>query len=973
MNRVIRGSVWRFGLPLLLLAGPWAVCVARDYHEVFEGERPSWEITCDPATARVAGHTRSRAIRHEGESAELVELEALVPRAQIELTLPLPPSRLLDELALTLWFHSNQDGVNLSARVVLPRQIDPRTGKVMTVLLEGGGYRKPGQWKQLSWKNPVVRLRGMLPQLRRVLLTETGTRHDIDETGAYVDAAILTVRMDRGRSRFVIDDLQLGPLVDASAEQELQQVAAETSRAKPDIQIERDPLRVQGQPFFPRIVPHHGERSGELSRMRFNVVWVPDYQDRNLLADLKQSGLWGMAMPPRPAAHDGATLDPERVQMAPFAEETAPILFWYLGTRIPPEAKRDVDQWDEQIRNADRTLNRPVTGDVSGMERAFSRKLSMLGVSRPALHTSFGLKTYRDWLIERRMQAMPGSLVWTWVQTDAVASVNPQRRAAGLAPIVVEPEQLRLQTYAAWAAGCRGIGYWTQSSLDADDPGAVERKLMLAQLNMECELLEPCLVTGNPASQTPFTAKLPAARKINQLAVPSGNDARSQKQRAALGNDRKTQIATREKLSRDLEAAILHTDDGILVLPVWYAENAQFVPGQMVANDARIVVPGVGDAARAWEITTTDIILLDSPRVAGGKQITLKKFDLTTAVLFTDDESIVERMREKMKSLRETSARVCLEMARAKYNRVIEVDRRLHERGKGQPDAADLLRTAKSLLDHSDADWQRQEFHKSRQKSADCMQILRILQHACWMEATSRIYSPVSSPHTLCYQTLPDHWDMVASHGRARHAGGSNLLRSGDFEDIDTMVAEGWKHEQVEIEGVRAAAELYPKAKQGAYCLRLIATPATGQDPPTVIGDRPVTVTTPPVTIYKGQIVHISGWVKVAAPSLNNLEGALLYDSLGGSSAALRWRTKADWQKFDLVREAPETGELTITMALAGLGEICFDDLQIIPLESEPGQPSPGDKPAATPASNRGGAFDFLKKIPRIGGKAEPE
>ncbi|HTI52444.1 MAG TPA: hypothetical protein VL475_15880, partial [Planctomycetaceae bacterium] len=560
-----------------------------------------------------------------------------------------------------------------------------------------------------------------------------------------------------------------------------------------------------------------------------------------------------------------------------------------------------------------------------------------------------------------------------WIQTEAVATVNQQRRAAGLSPIVVEPEQLRLQTVAAWAAGCRGIGYWTQSSFESDEPGAIERKLMLAQLNMESDLLEPWLATGNPASQTPFTAQLPAVKKLNQLAVPGGNDPQSQKQRTALGNDRKTQLAAREKISRDLEAAILHTDDGILVLPVWYADDAQFVPGQMVANDAKIVVPGVGDAARAWEITTTDIILLDSPRVAGGKQITLKKFDLTTAVLFTDDESLVERVREKMKTLRETSARVCLELARAKFNRVVEVDRRLHERGKGQPDAADLIRTAKSLLDRSEADWQRQEFHKSRQKSADCLQILRILQHACWTEAVSRIYSPVTSPHTLCFQTLPDHWDMVASHGRARHAGGKNLLRSGDFEDIDTMVAEGWKHEQVEIAGVRAAAELYPKAKQGGYCLRLIATPATGQDPPTVIGDRPVTVTTPPVTVYKGQIVHISGWVKVAAPSLNNLDGAILYDSLGGYPSALRWRTKADWQKFDLVRDASETGELTITLALTGLGEICFDDLQIIPLESDAGSPSPGDKPAATPSSNRGGAFDFLKKIPRFGGKTEPE
>src|SRR5262249_20345432 len=155
-------------------------------------------------------------------------------------------------------------------------------------------------------------------------------------------------------------------------------------------------------------------------------------------------------------------------------------------------------------------------------------------------------------------------------------------------------------------------------------------------------------------------------------------------------------------------------------------------------------------------------------------------------------------------------------------------------------------------------------------------------------------------------QTLPDHWEMVARHGQARHAGGRNLLRSGDCEDYDTMVSEGWRHEQTDVPGVRAVAELYPKAHKGTYSLRLIATAATGQDPPLIIADRPVVVTTPSVTVYKGQLVHVTGWVKVAAPSLRNLEGAILYDNIGGPATALRWRTKTDWQSFDFVREARE-------------------------------------------------------------------
>src|SRR5213079_1904090 len=117
------------------------------------------------------------------------------------------------------------------------------------------------------------------------------------------------------------------------------------------------------------IVPYQGERPEDLARMRLNVIWVRDYADTKLLGELGQADLRAMAIPPRPTAADGSPLDPDRVQLAPFGPETSPILFWYLGTQIPREAKRSVAQWKEQIVNADQELRRPVIGDVLGLER----------------------------------------------------------------------------------------------------------------------------------------------------------------------------------------------------------------------------------------------------------------------------------------------------------------------------------------------------------------------------------------------------------------------------------------------------------------------------------------------------------------------------------------------------------------------------------------------------------------------------
>jgi hypothetical protein len=56
-------------------------------------------------------------------------------------------------------------------------------------------------------------------------------------------------------------------------------------------------------------------------------------------------------------------------------------------------------------------------------------------------------------------------------------------------------------------------------------------------------------------------------------------------------------------------------------------------------------------------------------------------------------------------------------------------------------------------------------------------------------------------------------------------------------------------------------------------------------------------------------------------------------------------------------------------MALSGLGDIRFDDLQIIPLDAS----SPGSGPSGVPVKSPKGAapWDFLRRLPGFGGKAD--
>ena len=64
--------------------------------------------------------------------------------------------------------------------------------------------------------------------------------------------------------------------------------------------------------------------------------------------------------------------------------------------------------------------------------------------------------------------------------------------AAGFSePVGPQPEQIRLLTYLSIAAGCRGIGYWSDQYLNDTHHGR-DRLLTIALLNQELAMLEPC-------------------------------------------------------------------------------------------------------------------------------------------------------------------------------------------------------------------------------------------------------------------------------------------------------------------------------------------------------------------------------------------------------------------------------------------------------------------------------------------------
>src|SRR5205823_14517947 len=93
-----------------------------------------------------------------------------------------------------------------------------------------------------------------------------------------------------------------------------------------------------------------------------------------------------------------------------------------------------------------------------------------------------------------------GSFFWTWVQTHLqdwyLQAVLPEAAAAEKfdEPIGPQAEQIRLLTYLALSAGCKGLGFWSDRFL-ADSHQGRDRLLAIALRNQELAMLEPLLLS----------------------------------------------------------------------------------------------------------------------------------------------------------------------------------------------------------------------------------------------------------------------------------------------------------------------------------------------------------------------------------------------------------------------------------------------------------------------------------------------
>ncbi|HVV98689.1 MAG TPA: hypothetical protein VHB77_00025, partial [Planctomycetaceae bacterium] len=195
-------------MALAWLALSLSPCAAHDFLEGFDSEKVSWQpFFTNPDQARLLSHRRHAQILKNGQASENIEIDVANRPTRVILQHKLPPSRVLDELNLSMWVRSNRAGGTLAVRVVFPHQIDPETSKPLNIVLTGDKYVEAGSWQLLSCRTAdnVIEKRLQLLRYRH--------RKNIDESDSYVDQAYVILDAAQGTTEIFLDELKFGPVV----------------------------------------------------------------------------------------------------------------------------------------------------------------------------------------------------------------------------------------------------------------------------------------------------------------------------------------------------------------------------------------------------------------------------------------------------------------------------------------------------------------------------------------------------------------------------------------------------------------------------------------------------------------------------------------------------------------------------------------------------------------------------------------
>ena len=839
-----------------------------------DAAQPRLQLAGEGEKFAIVHRSVDRRTYQNGSGAERVQVRGPAGHTA-EVAYPLGRAPVIQELRVRANFVSNRAGVRLGARVVLPRSIDPATGRPFELLIRAGGVGSGRNWEQLVLDDVPT----LLANQARVARSQR--RLPLDERGAFVSQIVFLTPGGTGITELIVDRVEVFGVVDSQSRPTIVNPDNQPNDPTAKPMLARDEHQRQPQHRkvvrVPRIIQWQGEPFEFLQNLGFNTIALDRMPTSAELRQAEGLGLGIFCPPPSPLEIDKESIT---------AEHNA-VLAWNLGDQLSTDDLAHVERWERLVTRYDPVTIRPTVLAPRLNTLEASRVTDVILVGRPVVGTDLDLREHSAWLSQRQHLARPGTPTWTKIETQP--SPRQRLQMAALSSTVAANtaatyDQLCGLVAAALGIKSQGFYFESQTALDGNDPATRQRAAALQLTNYRIQLVEPWLLAGKGVSK----AQSPRA---------------------------------------DLSALVLQAERSRLLVPVWWQQNMQSRLHPRVGGPISFVVPGVAESSEAFLVTVGGIQRARHRRVTGGVRVSLDELPQDGFILLSDDPRAIAQVTQYVRRISKRGAQLRRELADMHLQQATSVAARLNSSSSEVGTATTLIAESNAELATSDRQLEAGNFARAYQHAdTGDLAINRLKQHLTQRAGVAPVLgstavSQVSIP-------LPEQLELRRKLTRAPLS--TNLLRGGGFEDLSALLEYGWRHKQLKVDGVTTSVRLSPDGPHsGTYCLELEARPIDASAPMTIVPTAPVWITSSPVSVQQGDLLEVTGVARLSEPLIGTIDGLQVIDSLGGVDMALRIQDAPTWQPFKLVRAAGSDTEVSVTIALSGLGKAQIDDVAL--------------------------------------------
>ncbi|MEX0641442.1 MAG: hypothetical protein WD468_02010, partial [Pirellulales bacterium] len=614
----------------------------------FNGPDKVWQPLSSEVPLRVLAHESVAGGARDNAGCEHIVLAAPAGLSA-QLACIIQPVAVLDELEARIWVKATQPGVQLAARITLPRSVSVRSQSAVTTIVRGQQYDRVGRWQQLVLSDVPKRLAEQV----RVLRTEPGA--SVDPREAYVDAIVLLVPGGSDAIEVWTDDLDFDGIVldERSGVLPAAFTSSTTLPQTPTVRLQGGRLQVDGRAFLPRVIEWHGEPLQFLTDRGFNTIQLTSLPTAEQADEARRLSLWFLCPPP----------GPEELSRTGFVAASDRIVAWLVNDDTEGTDPNYLRRWADLVRQTDPMSGRPVVV-MPESDWELAGKAADILVARHPLASRMTNADCRQWFSSRRQYVEPGTSMWVSLPTQFHVVVGEQCAALSghtAPPPNVDDRLLEALVHLVASECTSGFVFSSHSSLADKNPATRRRAALLELLNQQLQLIEPWLAGGKIVGR-----------------VQSSDEARS--------------------------AALLHVDYTRLLMPIPSATDrtsAQAVPVDLLAGKA-FVVPGVLESSQVFHLSPVELRSVPAQRVTGGMR-TVWESDDDGLLILTEDPQVISSLRQRTTQNAVRVARLERDLAAEQATAVADTARQLAPLGVAAAETTRVIASVNAQIRQADA------------------------------------------------------------------------------------------------------------------------------------------------------------------------------------------------------------------------------------------------------------------------------